>query len=236
MSEITKKQLSQADLQTGSDIVVLQDHALTLDASDGGKVKRILHSQLKATYLEDYTIGGGGQKAILTNDAEQTMTNKTLDGCVLKDCLFAETPPGGGDPGHETTVSELIAEKVSEEVAEKVAEEVAGIEREVSRNSGIVYEADYNTEYGLTASDILLNAAFSPEEYCIPLRNISMMAIMNIENKTLTHIRGISAEDQLINPGTPINALCLSKIDPEQSGLTGILIIRYIPELIFVES
>ena len=231
------KQISQVPVQTAADIDSTHDYLLSLDADDELKIKRILHSEVKAKILENYVIGGSGLNALLTNSAEQTMTNKTLDGCVLKDCLFQETPPGGGDPGDETTVSELIAEKVSEEVAEKVAEEVAGIEREVSRNSGIVYEAAYGTEDGLTASDILLNAALSSEEYCIPLRNISMMAIMDIDNKTLTHITDdISTVNQIINPGTPIEVICLHTIGTNQSGLTGILIIRYIPELIFVES
>lgn len=231
------KQISQVPVHTAADIDSTHDYLLGLDADDELKIKRILHSEVKAKILENHVIGGSGLLAILTNGAEQIMTQKTLDRCTLKDCLFQETPPGGGDPGDETTVSELIAEKVAEEVAEKVAEEIAGIEGEVSRNHGIVYEAAYDTSDGLTAAEILQDAALLPGEYCIPLRNISMMAIMDKENKTLTHITaGISTINQMINPGTPIEVLCLHEVDADQSGITGTLIIRYIPELIFVGS
>ena len=222
------KQISQVPVQAAADIDATHDYLLGLDADDELKIKRILHSEVKAKILENYTIGGGGQKAILTNDAGQTVTNKTLERCVLKDCTFAETPPGGGDPGGGATVSELIAEKVSEEVA--------GIEGEVSRNSGIVFEANYNAQEGLTIDDILLDAGKLSKDYCIPLRNISMMAIMDPENNSLTSVTGISTVMLTINPGTPINVLCLKKIEPNPSGITGILIIRYIPELIFAGS
>lgn len=222
------KQISQVPVHTAADIDSTHDYLLSLDADDELKIKRILHSEVKAKILENYVIGGNGLLAILTNGAEQTMTNKTLDRCVLKDCTFAETPPGGGDPGDAATVSELIAEKV--------AEEIAGIEGEVSRNSGIVYEADYDAENGLTLETILSDAALT-SEYCIPLRNISMMAVMGTSNETLTHITDrIATVMQTINPGTPIHVLCLHAIGKNQSGIKGTLIIRYIPELIFVGS
>lgn len=223
------KQISQVPVHTAADIDSTHDYLLSLDADDELKIKRILHSEVKAKILENYVIGGSGLNALLTDGAQQTMTNKTLDGCVLRDCTFAETPPEGGDPGDAATVSVLIAEKV--------AEEIAGIEGEVYRNSSIVYEAAYETADGLTAADILQNAALLPGEYCIPLRNISMMAIMDTSSKTLTHITtDISTAMQKINPGEPINVLCLDAIEPNLSGITGTLIIRYIPELIFVGS
>lgn len=222
------KQISQVPVHTAADIDSTHDYLLGLDADDELKIKRILHSEVKAKILENHVIGGGGQNAILTSNAEQIITEKTLDGCVLRDCTFAETPPGGGDTGDAATVSELIAEKV--------AEEVAGIEGEVSRNSGIVYEAAYDAADGIGIDDILADAALTLE-YCIPIRNISMMAIMDRENKTLTHITTeISTAMQTINPGTPIEVLCLHAIGSDQSGITGTLIIRYIPELIFVGS
>lgn len=222
------KQISQVPVHTAADIDSTHDYLLGLDADDELKIKRILHSEVKAKILENYTIGGGGQKAILTNGAEQTMTSKTLERCTLKDCLFQETPPGGGDTGDATTVSELIAEKV--------AEEVAGIEVEVSRDHSIVYESAYGAEVELSVDDILQNAALLSNDYCIPLRNISMMAIMDTENNTLTSVTRISTVEQTINPGTPINVLCLSKIEAAQPGIAETLIIRYIPELIFVVS
>ena len=222
------KQISQVPVQAAADIDATHDYLLSLDADDELKIKRILHSEVKAKILENHVIGGGGLLAILTNGAEQTMIRKTLEKCTLKDCLFQETPPGGGDPGDAATVSELIAEKV--------AEEVAGIEGEIYRKSSIVYEAEYDAGAGLTLEHIFIDAGLS-SEYCIPIRNISMMAIMDKSNNTLIHItNGIDIVNQIINPGTPIEVLCLHAIGPNQSGIRGTLIIRYIPELIFVGS
>ena len=217
MSEITKKQLSQADLQTGSDIVVLQDHALTLDASDGGKVKRILHSQLKATYLEGYTIGGGGQKAILTDDAEQTVTNKTLDGCVFKDCTVAD---GDGTP----PLIEFIEGKVTESVDEAMGDVSSG---RTGFGTLFMAEGDLGVPV-IPAAEILADAGLTG--YCIPVQNILALYVADAEGGRIEFgVTAIEYETAYIMDagGNKIEVPIISAIGSPSEGKT--LYLRYIP-------
>lgn len=215
MSDITKKQLSQADLQTGSDIVLLQDHALTLDASDSGKVKRILHSQLKATYLEGYTIGGGGQKAIVTGDAEQTVTNKILSECGLKDCTVVD---GESNPPLIEFINGRITQSVDEARGD-ISSGRAGI--------GTLFSAAYDVDVSsITAEDILEDAGLTG--YCIPVQNI--LALYLASNESIDF--GITAteydETEILDAaGSKIAVPIIASIEAPGAGYT--LYLRYIP-------